>query len=67
MRVIDEFDISDKMKLRLQVGEYGGSERVDFRLWVKGTNGLGPTRRGVNFNSEWLPRFIKMIRKLEDV
>ena len=55
------------MKLRLQVGEYGGSERVDFRLWVKGTNGLGPTRQGVNFNSEWLPRFIKMIRKLEDV
>ena len=67
MRVIDEFDINDKMKLRLQVGEYGGSERVDFRLWVKGTNGLGPTRQGVNFNSEWLPRFIKMIRKLEDV
>jgi len=31
MKVIDEFDVSDRMKLKLQVGEYRDQERIDFR------------------------------------
>lgn len=67
MKLIDEFNVNDKMKLRLRVGEYNGIERIDIRLWVEGTKGLGPTRRGINFNVEWLPRFIEMTEKLKNI
>ena len=67
MKTIDEFNVNDKMKLRLRVGEYGGSERIDIRLWVEGTKELGPTRQGINFNIEWLDRFLEMVDKLKDV
>jgi len=66
MKTIDEFNVNDKMKLRLRVGEYQGSERIDIRLWVEGTKGLGPTRQGINFNSEHLDRFLEMVGKLDD-
>jgi len=67
MKVIDEFNVNDRMKLRLRVGEYNGSERIDIRLWVEGTKGLGPTRQGINFNIEWLDRFIEMAEKLKSI
>lgn len=65
MKTIDEFDINEKMKIRLQVGEYGGNERVDIRQWVEVNNNYIPTKSGINFNSEWLDRFIKMADKLK--
>lgn len=67
MKTIDEFNVNDKMKLRLRVGEYKGVERIDIRLWTEGTKGLGPTRQGVNFSVEWLDRFLEMIDKLKNI
>lgn len=67
MRTIDEFNVNDKMKLRLRVGKYKGIERIDIRLWVEGTKGLGPTRQGINFDMEWRDRFLEMIGKIEDI
>ena len=67
MRVVDEFLISDNTKLRLQVGEYRGSERIDLRQYIKGVDDeFSPTKKGVNFNAEWLPDFIAMVKKLEN-
>lgn len=65
MKMIDEFDINEKMKIRLQVGEYRGSERIDIRQWVEVDNGYIPTKSGINFNSEWLDRFLLMADKLK--
>jgi len=67
MRVIDEFLISDNTKLRLQVGEFRGSERIDLRQYIKGADDeFIPTKKGVNFDSEWLPDFLAMVKKLEN-
>ena len=67
MRVVDEFLISDNTKLRLQVGEFRGSERIDLRQYIKGADDeFLPTKKGVNFNAEWLPDLIKMVKKLEN-
>jgi len=66
MRIIDEFDISDNQKLRLQKGDWRGSERIDIRQYIKGADDLKPTKKGINFNAEWLPDFIKMVKKLEN-
>ena len=65
MKVIDEFEITDNKKLVLSIGEYRGSERVDLRQYVKVKDEFIATRKGINFNSEWLPDFVKMVRKLE--
>jgi len=69
MKLIDEFDITDKMKLRLQVGEYRDQERVDIRQYIKVKDGdeYIPTPKGVNFSSEWIDKFIAMAEKLKDL
>jgi len=68
MRVIDEFDISDNQKLRCQVGEYRGSERIDIRQYIKAGDDdeFKPTKKGINFNREWIDNFLSMVDKLKD-
>jgi len=67
MKVLDEFDIGERMKLRLQVGEYKGSERIDLRQYVKVDNEFIPSKKGINFSSEWLDKFFLMVDKLRDI
>ncbi|GAI60079.1 unnamed protein product [marine sediment metagenome] len=67
MKVIDEFDINDKMKLKLRVGFYGGSERIDIREYAEVNESYIPLKKGINFNIEWLGRFIEMVDKLKDI
>ena len=67
MKILNEFDVSERMKLRLQVGEYEGSERVDLRQYIKVNNEFIPTRKGINFSSEWLDKFFSMVDKLRDI
>lgn len=67
MREIGQIDVTDNKRLILSIGEYREQERIDLRQYVKVDDKYIPTPKGVNFNSEWLPNFIKMVRKLEDV
>jgi len=66
MRIIDEFDISDNQKLRCQVGEYKGNERIDIRQYIKTEDGIIPTKKGISFNAEWRENFLAMVKKLEN-
>ena len=68
MKIIDEFDISDNQKLRCQVGEYRGSLRVDVRQYIKAGDDdeYKPTKKGINFNREWIDNFLSMVDKLKD-
>ena len=67
MQIIDEFDVTDRTKLRLQVGEYRDQERIDLRQYIKVDNEYIPTKKGVNFSSEWLEKFFLMVDKLKDI
>ena len=68
MKEIAQLDITDNKRLILSFGKFRDDERVDLRLFVKNDdNEFIPTRKGINFNSEWLPDFIKMVNKLNDV
>ena len=67
MKVLDEFDVTDRTKLRLQVGEYRGEERVDLRQYIKVDNEYIPTKKGINFSSEFIDKFLLMVEKLKDV
>jgi hypothetical protein len=55
------------MKLKLQVGEYRDQERIDFRQYIKVDNEFIPTKKGINFSSEWLDKFFLMVDKLRDI
>ncbi len=66
MKVIAELNVSDNKKLVLSIGEFQERERIDLRQYVKVDDKFIITRKGINFDSEWLPDFVKMVRKLED-
>ena len=67
MKLINEFDVTDRMKLRLQVGEYRDQERIDIRQYIKVDDEFIPTKKGINFSSEWLDKFLLMVNKLRDI
>jgi len=67
MKQIAELEITDNKKLVLSIGEFRGDERVDLRQYVKVNDEYIPTRKGVNFNSEWTENFLSMIGKLKDI
>ena len=67
MKEIAVLEVTDNKKLVLSIGEYRNEERIDLRQYVKVDDKYIPTKQGVNIHAEWLPDFVKMIRKLEDV
>lgn len=67
MKVLGEFDITERMKLRLQVGDYQDQERIDIRQYIKVDDEFIPTKKGINFSSEWLDKFFLMVDKLRDI
>lgn len=67
MKLLDEFDVRDRMKLRLQVGEYEGLERVDIRQYIKVDNEFISTKKGINFSSEWIDKFFSIVDKLKEI
>ena len=69
MKQIDELDITDNKKLVLSVGEFRREQRVDMRTYfkIKYRDEYIQTKKGINFNAEWLDDFLAMIEKLRDV
>jgi len=67
MKVISELGITDNTKLKLSIGEFRGSERVDLRQYFKVDDDYIPTKKGVNFDSEWIPKFLEMVDKLREL
>jgi len=71
LKEIAVLEVTDNKKLVLSIGKFRNEERVDLRQYVKvkGENSKEEfiaTRKGINFNSEWLPDFVKMVNKLND-
>jgi len=67
MKVLNELEVTDNKKLVLSIGEYRGSERIDLRQYVKVDDDYIPTKKGINFDSEWTEKFLLMIGKLKDI
>lgn len=65
---IGYIDITDEKRLVLSLGDFRGAERLDLREHYLNKEGsFLPTKRGVNFSSEWLDKFVGLIEKLRDV
>ena len=70
LKEIAQLDVTDNKRLILSIGEFRGVERVDLRQYVRVKNQENQkdefiaTRKGINFNAEWLPDFVKMVNKL---
>ena len=67
MKEIAVLDVTDRKRLILSIGEYRGEERVDLRQSVLVDKDYIPTKKGINFNSEWINKFLEMVEKLKDV
>ena len=67
MKVLAELEVTDNKKLVLSIGEFKGVERVDLRQYVKVDDDYIPTKKGINFDSEWIDKFIEMANKLKDI
>ena len=70
MKQLAELEITDNKKLVLAIGEYKGDERIDLRQYIKvkakkDEDKWIATRKGINFNSEWLDSFVEMVGKLK--
>ena len=66
MKTLAELEIKDNVKLVLAKGEYRGSERIDLRQYYLKDGEYIPTPKGINFNSEWIDKFIEMVEKLKE-
>lgn len=66
MKKLGELEVTDRKKLVLSIGEYRDQERVDLREYLLNDKDWIPTKKGINLNSEWLPDFIKLMKKLEE-
>lgn len=67
MKELAVLDVTDRKRLVLSIGEYRGEERVDLRQSVLVDKDYIPTKKGINFNSEWINKFLEMVEKLKDV
>ncbi|MBA7590056.1 hypothetical protein ES708_32158 [subsurface metagenome] len=68
MKEVSHLDIADNKRLVLSISQFRGVERIDLRenfLNKEGT--FNPSKRGVNFDSEWIDKFIAMVEKLKDI
>jgi len=62
MREVGYLDITDNKRLVLSISEFRGEERIDLREnYLNKEGAYNPTKKGINFNSEWLDRFITMV------
>ena len=68
MKELGHLDITDSKRLVLSISNFRGSERIDLRENYLNKDGdYGHTKRGINFNSEYLEGFVKLINKLNDI
>ncbi|MCC7574563.1 transcriptional coactivator p15/PC4 family protein [Candidatus Woesearchaeota archaeon] len=66
MQILGELFVTDNTKLVLSKGEFKGQERIDLRTEFNKDGEFIKTRKGINFNAEWVDDFIKLVEKLKD-
>ncbi|GAJ10236.1 unnamed protein product [marine sediment metagenome] len=68
IKEIGHINITDSKRLVLSISNFRGSERIDLREHYLNKDGnYGHTKRGVNFNSEYLEDFVLLISRLNDI
>jgi len=64
MEKLAEIQTTDNVKIVLSKGEYRGSERVDLRQYFLKDDEYIATKKGINFNAEWVDQFLEMLEVL---
>ncbi|MBA7568079.1 hypothetical protein ES695_15885 [Candidatus Atribacteria bacterium 1244-E10-H5-B2] len=68
MKEVSHLDIADNKRLVLSISQFRGVERIDLKEnFLNKEGAFNPFKRGVNFNTEWIDKFIAMVEKLEDI
>jgi len=64
MEKLAEIKTTDTVKIVLSKGEYRGSERIDIRQYYLKDDEYIATKKGINFNAEWVDQFLEMLEVL---
>ncbi len=64
METLAELQTTDNVKIVLSKGEYRGSDRIDIRQYFLKDGEYIATKKGINFNAEWVDQFLEMIEVL---
>ena len=64
MEKLAELQTKDNVKIVLSKGEYRGSERIDIRQYFEKDGEYIATKKGINFNAEWIDQFLEMVEVL---
>ena len=64
MEKLAELQTKDNVKIVLSKGEYRGSERIDIRQYFEKDGEYIATKKGINFNAEWVDQFLEMVEVL---
>lgn len=68
-KVFASLEKNSAEEIRFAFCEWSGKMYLDIRLWVKEDPEEGrkeiPTRKGIRFNAELLPEFIKILKKMD--
>ena len=64
MEKLAEIQTTDNVKIVLSKGEYRGSERIDIRQYYLKDDEYIATKKGINFNAEWVDQFLDMLEVL---
>jgi len=68
MREVGYLDITDNKRLVLSISEFRGEERIDLREnYLNKEGAYSPIKKGINFNAEWLDKFVTMVEKLKNI
>ena len=68
-KLVDAFDKNSVEEIRTQVSLFRGKKMVDIRIWAKTDEGKDPipTKKGVTFNADLLPRLKESMAKAEEM
>ena len=64
MEKLAEIQTTDNVKIVLSKGEYRGSDRIDIRQYFEKDGEYIATKKGINFNAEWVDQFLEMLEVL---
>jgi hypothetical protein len=69
MKIFGRLDKNSVEEIQFSFCEWNGKEYVDIRVWVKEDPEEGrkeiPTRKGIRFNAELLPDFLKILKRMD--
>lgn len=62
---LGEFKLSDTSVLVINMTDYSGTDKIDFRVWENSPTYKGPTKKGFTLALDKMDEFMKMVSDIK--